>query len=79
MIWVKEVWEIGWWGIVKTLGRNTQDAAAIKEYKYSEAGFLITLCYLRNTSTISILGLVCYWAVNINLAGVYFIHSGINL
>ena len=31
--WVEEVWYIGGWGLGKTLGLNTQDAVAMKEYK----------------------------------------------
>ena len=55
------------------------DAVAIKESKYIEDGFLITLCYFRNTSPSSILNLVLYGAGNNILDGVNLIRSGINL
>ena len=43
VIWVDEVWDIECYGIGKTLGINSQDMFSIKESKYSEASFLITL------------------------------------
>ena len=58
---------------------KTNDKVAIKEYRYSKAGFLVTLCSFQNTSPSRISVLVCYWAGNNILHGVYLIHSGINL
>ena len=51
----------------------------MKEYKYSEAGCLIYLCYFQNTSPSSISDLVCYWVRNNIMAGVNSIQLGINL
>ena len=45
MIRVDEVLDIGYYGLLGTLGINNNDAVTIKEYKYSEAGCLITVCY----------------------------------
>ena len=55
------------------------DAVAIKESNNSENGCLITLCYFRNNSPISISNLVMYWTENNLLAGVDSIQSGIKL
>ena len=61
------------WGIVKTLLITTQETAAIKSYKYSEGGCMITLCYFLNTSPGSIINLVRYWEGNNIMAGVNLI------
>ena len=55
------------------------DAVAIKESKYSEASFLITLCYFRNTSPSIISNWVLYWALNNILVVFDLIQSRINL
>ena len=55
------------------------DAVATKESNNNEAGCIITLCYFRNTSPISISNLVLYWAGNNILDGVNLIQSVINL
>ena len=55
------------------------DAVEIKESKYIEAGFLITIFYFRNNSPSIISNLVLYWAGNNILDGVNSIQSGISL
>ena len=62
-----------------TLGLTTQDAVVIKEFKYSDYGCLITLCYFRNNSPRSISSLFRYWVINNILYGVNLVHWGINL
>ena len=48
---------------------NTLNVVVIIDYKYSEAGCLITLGYFKNTSPGRILILVCYWDGNNILDG----------
>ena len=55
------------------------DATETKEFKYSKAGILITLCYFQNTSPSGIQNLVHYRAVKNIMAGVHSINPGINL
>ena len=43
MIQVDEVLNIGYHGLVETLGLNNNYGITIKEYKYSEAGCLINV------------------------------------
>ena len=62
-----------------TLALKTQDTVTTKEYRYSEAGCLIPLCYFNKIYPSIISNLVRYWAVNNIMAVLYSIQSGINL
>ena len=63
MIQVGVVYDVGYQGLVYTLGLNYHDIITIKEYKHSGDGCLITVCYFWNTSPSSILNFVNYWMV----------------
>ena len=65
MIRVEEVWDIGCYIMVKTMGLKTLDTVAIKEYNKSGAACLITICYSQNTLPSSISNLILYGAGNI--------------
>ena len=56
--------------MVKIIELKNHYAAAMKEYKYSEAGCLLNIWYFRNTSPSSISNLAHYWEGNKILDGV---------